>query len=228
MTTSREAIALPGIFLTVFLLGGMQLEGRVAVLPPSLFALVLAMLLFAALIQSGTIAAERLVGAHRTSVANLNGLTVLITCFAASAQSLSLLIPASGLPAVAVALILLLLLLQVVAIAPDRLRLARGLLVTFGAIFTLKFIVLAAISGPSATRVGRAVQMLFDAATLGTLTQPPLHAASGYLAFATLLLYLIGVTLLPHADWTTVRVFKGAGVRYQESLPETLPTDDDL
>jgi hypothetical protein len=82
----------------------------------------------------------------------------------------------------------------------------RGLLVTFGAAFTLKFVLLAALSAPADGRFARALQLLFEGITLGAVTQRPPHAAEGYLAFATLLLYLIGVAFLPSASWQMVRV----------------------
>src|SRR5439155_23392381 len=45
MSTAREAFCLPLLFLTVVLLGGIRIFDRVVLLPPSLFALVLALLL---------------------------------------------------------------------------------------------------------------------------------------------------------------------------------------
>ncbi len=45
--------------------------------------------------------------------------------------------------------------------------------------------------------------VLLEGVTLGTLTQPQLHPAAGYLAFATLVLFLIGLAMLPtgRAAW---------------------------
>jgi hypothetical protein len=91
------------------------------------------------------------------------------------------------------------LLAQALAIAPERARLLRGLAVTFGAAFVLKFVVLAAISSPAQSRLTRALQLLFEGVTLGTLSQRPAHPAEGYLAFATLVLYLAGIAWLPAA-----------------------------
>ena len=81
----------------------------------------------------------------RSSLANLNGFTVLTSAFVASAQIITLVVPESGVPALIVWILLGSLVLQAFAIGPDRPRLLRGLLVTFGAAFTLKFVVLAAI-----------------------------------------------------------------------------------
>src|SRR5688500_10172382 len=135
------------------------------------------MILFAIFVQSGTLAPERLMNATRSSLANLNGLVVLVTAFVASAQMFTLVTPATGLPAAIVWIVICALLIQALAVGPDRTRLLRGLLVTFGTAFALKFIVLAALSGPADTRVGRVVQLLFEGITLGAVTQPPLHPA---------------------------------------------------
>jgi hypothetical protein len=40
---------------------------------------------------------------------------------------------------------------------------------------------------------------LLEGVTLGTLTQAPLHPATGYVAFATLLVFLIGLAMLAPA-----------------------------
>ena len=65
------------------------------------------------------------------------------------------------------------LVLQAFAIGPDRPRLLRGLLVTFGAAFTLKFVVLAAMPAPAQGRWSRALQLLFEGLTIGSISQRP-------------------------------------------------------
>jgi hypothetical protein len=139
-------------------------------------------------------------------LANLNGVCVLMTTFAASAQLVTALVPESGVPALIVWVVLASLLLQAYAIGPDRARLLRGLLVTFGAGFTLKFVLLSAISSPADGRLARVVQLLFEGVTLGAVTQRPPGLAEGYLAFTATALYLMGVASLPPASWQMVRV----------------------
>ena len=101
MTPVREAFVLPLVFLTVVLLGGLHLTTPVAIGPPSLFSLVLASLLLGVLVQTGTLDPVRLMHSGRSPLANVNGLVVLITAFMATAQMLSLMTPASGLPSLA-------------------------------------------------------------------------------------------------------------------------------
>jgi hypothetical protein len=75
--------------------------------------------------------------------------------------------------------------------------------VSLGVAFVLRFIVLAALSAPATSSLGRMVQMLFEGVTLGSVTQAPIHPASGYIAFATVMLYLFGLVLLPRGEETT-------------------------
>lgn len=205
MTAVREAFALPLIFLTAVLLGSLRLAAPVQIVAPSLFALILASLVVAALVQSGTLAADRLMHAGRTALENLNGAIVLATAFAATAQVLTMVTPISGVPAIAFGLFLLVGIVLMLTASLDRTRLLRVLAVLLGSAFVLKFVVLAAISTPAEGRVARALQLLFEGVTLGTVSQAEVGAATGYLAFAALVLYLIGVWMLPPAGWTIVR-----------------------
>jgi hypothetical protein len=197
MTAAREAIYLPVLCLTVTLLGGLRLGTHVVLPLPSVYSLVLALLLLGVLIQSGALAPRWLVDASRSPLQNLNGVVVLAALFVAAAQIFSLLTPDSGLPRVLFCVYFLVLLLNTFAAGPDRVRVLRSLAVTFGAAFILKFVVLEALSAPTAGRVARLLQVLLEGVTLGTLTQEVLHPAAGYLAFFTVVLFLIALGLLP-------------------------------
>jgi hypothetical protein len=200
MTPAREAVVLPLLFLTVVLTGAVHVTERVTLRAPSLFGLVLAVVTLALLIRSGALAPERLMHASRTRLANLNGVVVIVAAMVASAQALSLVIPESGLPRVLVSLFLLILLLNTLAASPDRRHVLRSLLVILGSTFTLKFIVLTALSDPAGGRLTRVLQALFEGVTLGTISQAPVGSMTSYLAFATLILFLIGIALLPGAE----------------------------
>jgi hypothetical protein len=206
VSATREAIVLPLMFLTVVLAGAIRPDAEIVVSPPPVGALVVAMALVALLVRSGTLAPEALMNSSRPTLANCNGLVLLLAVFAASAQAITLVVPEAGMPAFVVWVALAAMFAQAFAIGPDRVRMLRGLLVTFGAAFTLKFVLLAALSAPAEGRFARALQLLFEGVTLGAVTQRAPHAAEGYLAFATLLLYLIGVAFLPSASWQMVRV----------------------
>lgn len=196
MSVPVEAFYLPLLFLTVSLLGGLRIAGHVRLLPPPLFALVLAMLLFGVLVRGRVLAPEKLMNESRPALANLNGLVVILATFFASAQVFNLAIPESGLPHLLFNVFLLVLLLNTLAASPDRVSVLRSLAVIFGSAFTLKFVVLAALSDPGAGTLKRMLLVLVEGVTLGTLTQTPFHPATGYVAFVTIVLFLIGLALL--------------------------------
>ena len=195
---SREAIVLPLIFLTVALGGGLRMSGAIELVPPSPFALVLGLLLLRLLVQSGTLAAARLLASSRSLLENANGGVVMVTLWLASAQVFTLLTPTSGLPRIAFNLYFLLLMLNTAAADPDRTRLIRSLMVTFGATYILKFIVLAELSDPGSGRMARVLQVLLEGITLGTLTQAVQRPAVGYIALFVIALFVVGVFLLPY------------------------------
>jgi hypothetical protein len=92
---------------------------------------------------------------------------------------------------------LFVLLVNTLAASPDRVSVLRSIAVIVGAAFILKFVVLGAISDPGETTLKRLLYVLLEGVTFGTLTQPRLHSVAGYLAFATLVLFLIGLAMLP-------------------------------
>jgi hypothetical protein len=197
VTATREAFTLPGIFLTAVLGGALEIGPALHFVPPPLFALVLGIMLMAALVQCGALEPGLLVSPRRSGLENVNGVIVLLTLFAASAQAMAVILPASGVPAVLMGILLFALLAQALAIGADRDHMMRGLLVSLALAYVLKFIVLASLSSQATSFVGRVAQLLFEGATLGSVSQAPLSPAAGYLAFATLLLYLFGLILLP-------------------------------
>jgi hypothetical protein len=198
MTVGREAIGLPILFLTVVLLGGLRIGDATVLVPPTVFALVLGVLLVRVLVQCGALAPEHLVGGSRSALANANGIVVLVTLWAAGSQAIALVIPDSGLPRLALNVFFLVTLLNTAAASPDRVRLLRSLTVTFGSAFVLKFVVLYELSTPGTSWLKRVLQAALEGITLGTLTQDPLRPVTGYIAFATVASFLIGIFLLPN------------------------------
>jgi hypothetical protein len=197
MSAAREAIVLPALFLSVAFVAGIRPGAEVTVPLPSVFVLLLAVLLMAVLVQSGAFDPGRLINAHRRALANANGVTVMATLLLAAAQLFAVLTPAAGLPRLMLSIYFLVLMLNTLAARPDRVRVLRSLAVTFGAAFLLKYVLLAALSDPADSRMGRAVQLLVDNATLGVIAQDREPAAAGYLAFLAAGLFLVGVWLLP-------------------------------
>ena len=200
MSPLREAIVLPLLLLTIALVGGARIDTRVALEPPSLFALVLATMLLGALVRSGALAPDRLLHASRSPLANANGALVLFALVAATAQVLAMLTPRSGVPLLFVNIFLFGLLLNTLVALPDRVHLLRSLAVTLGSGLLLKFVILAALSAPGQTRTSRVLLALFDAATFGGIAQEAQAPAAGYIAFLTVAAYLVAVALLPRRD----------------------------
>ena len=197
MKASTEAVYLPLLFLTVALLGGLRVHDRLAFEPPPLFALVLSVMLLGVLVRGRVLVPEHLMSASRTSLENLNGLAVMLSVFFATTQIFNLVTPEAGLPFLLLNVFLFVLLVNTLAASPDRVSVLRSMAVILGAAFILKFIVLGAISDPGDTTLKRVLYVLLEGVTLGTLTQPRLHPVAGYLAFATLLMFLIGLSVLP-------------------------------
>ena len=216
---TREAVVLPAALLTVLLLGSVRIGETTTIAPPSVFALVLGLLLVRVVVQSGALAPERLVGASRSTLENVNGTIVLISLWLAAAQVVAVLTPVSGLPRIVGGVFLLVLLLNTTAAAPDRVRLLRSLAITFGALFLLKFVVLSELSAPGSSRLKGVLQAMLEGITLGALLQPPSHAATGYLALLALILFLIGVLLLP----SRLRQDDHMALKRVESLTERQP-----
>jgi hypothetical protein len=205
MSAVREALVLPLLFLTVTLLAGLRLGAGVALVPPSLFSLILGTMLVAALVRCGALAPARLLHGSRSILANANGAVVLAALFAAASQVLGMLTPRSGLPLFFVDVFLFVLLLNTMVAQPDRVRLLRSLAVILGSALVLKFVVLASLSGPSSSRMTQVLFALFDVATFGTIAQEPQSRGAGYLAFFAVGLFLIAVGALPPARRLTSR-----------------------
>ena len=197
MKVVTEAVSLPLLFLTVSLLGGLRVADRLTFVPPPLFALVLGVMLFGVLVRGRVLAADSLMSASRTSLENVNGFVVILSTFFAATQVFNLVTPESGLPFLLFNVFLFVLLVNTLAGAHDRISVLRSMGVIVGAAFILKFIVLGAISDPGDSMLKRLLYVMLEGITLGTLTQPRLHPAAGYIAFATLVLFLIGLAMLP-------------------------------
>jgi hypothetical protein len=197
MKATTEAVYLPLLFLTVALAGGLRIDDRILFVPPPLFALVLGVMLIGVLVRGRVLAPEQLMSASRPTLANLNGFVVIVSIFFASTQVFNLVTPESGLPFLLFNVLLFVLLVNTLAGFPDRLSVLRSVAVITGAAFILKFVVLGAISEPGESALKRILYVLLEGITLGTITQPPLHPAAGYVAFAALVLFLIGLAMLP-------------------------------
>jgi hypothetical protein len=199
MTATREAIVVPMIFLTVAGLGGLRVGHMVLLLPPPLVSLVLAIILVATLVRAGAFAPHTVLNAGRSALENVTGLTILITLFAASAQVFTLVTPERGLLHVVFSVCFFVQLTTTLAGVNGRRNLLRSLVVLLGCAFVVRFVVLDALYTPDRGLAKRLLTTIMEGASLGTIQYEPAGAVTGYIAFFTLALYIIGVVLLPPA-----------------------------
>jgi hypothetical protein len=197
MTVAREAFVLPGLFLTVTLLGGFRAGARVDLVPPALAALLLALVMLSTLVRGRVFSPALLMHESRTGAENLSGLVVLLTLFGASAQVLHLVTPDRGVLHGVFVVFLFVQLLTASAAGTDRAGLLRTLVVTLGAAFILRFIVLEALYAADAGMLKRVLTALLAGVSLGGIEYTANAPVTGYVAFATLALYMVGLYLLP-------------------------------
>ena len=215
MTPARESIVLPVLFLTVALLGGLRIGETVRLIPPSLTALVLSILLLGTLARGGVFLPQLLLNGSRRGVENASGAVVLLTLFAASAQAINLLVPERGLLHAAFAIFLFTQLMTMSAAGTGRGGTLRTLLVLLGSLFALRYIIVEALYAPDGGLLHRVLTALMSGATLGGIAYEPNAPVTGYIALLTLLLYVAGLLLLPSAPHTTAverRTFGGPPV----------------
>lgn len=202
-TAAREALGLPLLFLTVALLGGFRLlpgdGGAMRFAPPPLVGLVLAVVLMGAMVRARLLVPDALIGSSRSGLASVNGGVVLLTLLAATAQVLSGLSPEAGLMRMAYYFVLVVLVWNTLAAAPDRPRLLHSLFVILGAALVFKHVILSALFDAEGGIVKRVLLAVLEGASLGSVETERLHDATGYVAFGNVLLYLLGLALLPTA-----------------------------
>ena len=208
------------IFLTVMLCGGFRMAGDVKLVPPSLTALVLAIPLVGLLVRSGTIPVTALLNGLRRPMENVSGGIVLATLFGASAQVLNLLIPDTGLLHAAFAIFVFVQLLTIGATRMDRPATLRALLVLFGSLFVLRYILVEALYAPGGGMLHRVLVTLMSGASLGGITYEPNAPLTGYVAFFTLALYFIGLLLTTRPQ---ILALVHSPATRETSLRQTLP-----
>src|SRR4029077_14206261 len=137
--------ALPSIFLTVALLGGLRVSADdrgFIFFPPPLITLVLAILLMLLFVRGGLIELGRWIAASQRPLQNISHLWVLLTLFFASAQAFNSVLPERGLLHWLFSFFFLWTLWNNQFSSFDARRLLRSLVVLFGTAFVLKHLLL--------------------------------------------------------------------------------------
>jgi hypothetical protein len=205
-TTNRALVRyllLPTIFLTVALTGGVRVDAATRALlfrPPPLITLLCAALLMLLFVRGRLLELRAWFAAALPARANVAHALTLLALFFASAQAFNAVLPEAGLMRWLFAFFFLWTLWQQQFAAFDARRLLRSLAALFGTAFALKHLLLASLYAPDGGWLKRLAGALVEGFTQGTLGAAESFApATGYLAFFTLALYVVGLILLPVA-----------------------------
>ena len=208
MTPLREALILPGLFLSVTLLGGLHPGSPDVWLTPSLAVVVLGVLLVGTLARGGVLAVGDFLSARRTAIENASGSVVLVSLTAASAQVFNAVVPETGLlHALFIAFFFIQILTTMAGSSgPRPLLRSLGVLLTGG--FVLKWLVLEALYAPATGTARRMLTLLLEGVSLGAIDYEPHAAVAGYVALLAIALYLVGLWLLvaSRRPWATAAI----------------------
>lgn len=194
-------LVLPMIFLTVALLGGWRLslaENDFIFLKPPLVCLIFAVMLVALFLRAKLIRLEGWFSEDFSLLKNAANGAVLFTLFIASAQIFNSLLPEKGLPFWVFAFCFLWTLWTNLFSIFDTKRLLQSLGSLFGFAFIAKYLILSYMTAPVSESWWRGIlenptqeffTWLFDLPRYG--------AGTGYIQFFAVILYLLGLFLLP-------------------------------
>lgn len=230
-------IALPMIFLTVALLGGLRVsaEDRVFVfIAPPLVTLILATLLMLLFVRGHLIELKAWLTSDYTLLENISHALTLLSLFFASAQAFNSVLPERGLLFWLFSFFFLWTLWNNQFSSFDARRLLRSLAVLFGTAFVLKHMLIASLYAPEGGFLKRIAGALLEGVSLGTLDAQAFAPATGYISFFTLALYVAGLTLLPSAPVREtddnarqlIRAEHQLSTNEQEELSEAIISDE--
>ncbi len=192
---------LPLIFLTVALLGGLRLSGvdnSLIFLKPALFCLIFASVMMVLFMRAGLIHLDRWFSDNFELTKNISHSFVLLTLFSATVQLFNSLLPEQGLPFWIIAFCFFWTLWNNLFADFDTKKLLRSLGGLFGLAFVVKYLVLANLTAPTSESWLRSlIENPAKEAFTWLFDLPRFSAGTGYIQFFTVVLYLIGLFLLP-------------------------------
>jgi hypothetical protein len=194
-------IALPLLFVTVALLGGLRLSGLdssfIFVKPP-LLCLIFASIMLALFFRSGLIRLNGWLAEDFPLLKNMANAAILASLFAATTQLFNSLIPERGVPFWIVSFCFFWTLWNNLFAEFDTKKLLRSLGALFGLAFVIKYLVLANLAAPAGrTWFERLTENPGQEAMTWLLDLPSFSAGTGYIQFFAGGLYLLGLFLLP-------------------------------
>ncbi len=219
-----DHVALPVLFLTVVLLGGLRVgaddQAFIFVAPP-LVTLVLALLLMLLLVRGRLIRLHQWVSSELPPLTNVVHIWMLITLFFASAQAFNSVLPERGLLHWLFSFFFLWTLWNNQFSSFDPRRLLRSLAVLFGTAFVLKHMLLASLYSSEGGWLKRVAGTLLQGVSLGTIEASNFAPATGYISFFTLTLYVAGLILLAFAKKDEIDLVVYHVIEEYRQLPAT-------
>lgn len=202
-------LILPGVFLTVTLLGGLRLSEKgndFLFLKPALVCLIFAAILLVLFFRAKLIRLDEWFAEDFSLTANAANALVLLTLFSASAQIFNALLPERGLPFWIVAFCFFWTLWNNLFAEFDTIKLLKSLGALFAIAFVTKYLILANLTAPANESWLRGLwENPARESFTWLLDLPGFSAGTGYIQFFTLALYLVGLFLVPQKIKTDAR-----------------------
>jgi len=198
---STSYLLLPFIFLAVTLLGGLRLgaaDNAFVFLKPALICLVFAAVTMVLFVRSGMIAVDGWLASENSGLRNAANAAVLLTLFTALVQLYNSLLPEQGLPFWIVGFCFFWTLWNNLFADFDPKRLIRSMAALFAMAFAVRWLFLANVTPePVDNWFQRMLQNPAQEALTWVLDIPRYSSGTGYIQFFTLVLFLLGLFLLP-------------------------------
>jgi hypothetical protein len=196
-----QYLVLPWIFLTVTLLGGLRLSAEnnaFIFLKPALICLIFATILMILFFRGNLIQLAGWFSEDFSTLRNIANGGILLTLFAASTQVFNSLLPEKGLAFWIIGFFFFWTLWNNLFVEFQAKRLLQSLGSLFGLAFVVKYLVLASLTSTSeSTWTQKIFEGLMKEASFGLLELPKFSSGTGYIQFFTLILYVVGLILLP-------------------------------
>lgn len=192
---------LPIVFLTAALLGGIRLDGTDGAfifVRPMLVCLVFAAVLLVLFFRGGLLRIDGWLAESLPPLKNAANAAVLVSLFAASMQLFNSLLPERGLPFWVVGFCFFWTLWNNLFAEFETKKLLRSLGALFGLAFVVKYMLLANLAAPAGGSWLRSIiENPAQEAATWLLDLPRFSPGTGYIQFFTVVLYLLGLYMLP-------------------------------
>lgn len=194
-------LLLPLVFLTVALLGGLRIsgtDGAFIFFKPALVCLILASVLLVLFARARMIELDGWFSDEFSTLKNVGNGLVVLTLFAAATQGFNSLLPEQGLPFWIVSFCFFWTLWNNLFADFDTKKLFRSLGGLFGLAFVAKYLVLANLTAPAGRTWFEALtENPGQEAITRLLDLPRFSAATEYIQFLAVALFLLGLYLFP-------------------------------